>query len=58
MVKPQDVDAAKAEDAKNDLETLKDELLLIAPSKEKLPSSPRGSVNRSSIGHYSLGPHR
>lgn len=58
VVKPQDTDFSKADsNCKNDLEYFENELL--AESLPQKPSnSPRGSANRSSVGHYSLGPHR
>lgn len=59
VVKPQDTDNAKAADVgKQEGEGSKDEHLAVASPSSKGRSSPRGSTNRSSIGHYSLGPHR
>lgn len=59
VVKPQDPDNAKAMDSvKQAGESSKDEQLVVGSPINKGGSSPRGSTNRSSVGHYSLGPHR
>jgi hypothetical protein len=51
VVKPQDTDSLKAQNSKE----------TVGEGGEKASRgshSPRGASNRSSVGHYSLGPHR
>lgn len=55
VVKAQDTDNSKA--GVLDLDSGNKELLLKNAS-QKPTNSPRGSANRSSVGHCSLGPHR
>lgn len=55
VVKPQDTESLKAE--RKDTEEAKEDKPS-GSSPLKPVNSPRGSANRSSIGHYSLGPHR
>lgn len=59
VVKPQDPDNAKAVDGtKEESDGCKSGQLPVASPSNKRGNSPRGSINRSSVGHYSLGPHR
>ncbi|CAH0553276.1 unnamed protein product [Brassicogethes aeneus] len=57
VVKPHDSDSLKAQGGSRCADTVEG---LCATSKETDSSNntPRGSSNRSSVGHYSLGPHR
>lgn len=56
VVKPQDMDNVRADIMYMDeLQQLKDELDRDAKDPE---ASQRGSASRTSVGHYSLGPHR
>ncbi|XP_057659565.1 WD repeat-containing protein 44 isoform X1 [Diorhabda carinulata] len=52
VVKPQDNESLKARHSDNH------DKLIVSIEKNNVSSSPRGSGNRSSVGHYSLGPHR
>lgn len=70
VVKPQDIDCLKAQRLSLKDETyVKDTTTITATIPEVVTNnkvqscsnnnpSPRGSSNRSSVGHYSLGPHR
>lgn len=57
VVKAQDTDNSKADGSTHDLDK-GDKESTVKSSAQKPTNSPRGSANRSSIGHYSLGPHR
>lgn len=52
-MKPEDIDKLKAEGQFEQLQQLKTEL-----DKSAQEQKERGSTSRSSMGHYSLGPHR
>ncbi|CAG9865437.1 unnamed protein product [Phyllotreta striolata] len=58
VVKPQDNVSSKARPtSKEELDSDGADKLSVSTDKTTVNSSPRGS-NRSSVGHYSLGPHR
>ncbi|XP_019874908.2 WD repeat-containing protein 44 [Aethina tumida] len=59
VVKPQDNDSLKGHDiTKGTAENPRQELEVPSEEAGSSTNSPRGSSNRSSVGHYSLGPHR
>ncbi|CAG9827624.1 unnamed protein product [Diabrotica balteata] len=59
VVKPQDNESLRArQSSKEDVDTDSQDKLTVSTEKTNVNSSPRGSGNRSSVGHYSLGPHR
>ncbi|KAJ8918039.1 hypothetical protein NQ315_011495 [Exocentrus adspersus] len=59
VVKPQDTDSLKAQGSSKGNESPdKDHQLGIPVDNINANNSPRGSTSRSSVGHYSLGPHR
>ncbi|KAL3280255.1 hypothetical protein HHI36_017750 [Cryptolaemus montrouzieri] len=59
VVKPQDTDSYRAKrSVKSETSEKNSSLSLSVESSNTTSSSPRGSSSRSSVGHYSLGPHR
>ncbi|XP_018570785.1 WD repeat-containing protein 44 [Anoplophora glabripennis] len=59
VVKPQDNDSLKAQGSSKSAESADEDRNLVIPANDiSTNNSPRGSTSRSSVGHYSLGPHR
>lgn len=59
VVKPQDNDSLKAQGSFKSTESADEDHHLGIPVDDiSANNSPRGSTSRSSVGHYSLGPHR
>ncbi|CAH1996900.1 unnamed protein product [Acanthoscelides obtectus] len=58
VVKPQDTESLKAKGGRDKSSEASEEEKLETKNGSDGAHSPRGSNSRSSVGHYSLGPHR